>query len=73
MSAHPADYKVNVEGLGHFVSSRPLIVMRQRDSCVLERRIEPQRTAHIRFVGEAARDKRPSKKYYSVDLDDFQL
>jgi hypothetical protein len=68
---HPADYRVDVVGLGEYVRGSSALAMRHSDAAVLERRLEPQPAAPVRFVGEV-RSKRPSKKYYSVDLDDFQ-
>jgi hypothetical protein len=70
--SHPADYSVDVIGLGQFTPG-PAALRMVRSEAVLERRLEPRHTAHIKFVGKTARNKRPTQKYYSVDLDDFQL
>jgi hypothetical protein len=44
--------------------------MKPRDSAVLERRLEPRHTPHLRFVGRPS--AKPTVKHYSVDLDEFQ-
>jgi len=69
--SHPADYSVDVIGLGQFVSGSTVLAMR-RSEAVLERRLEPRHSAHLKFVGEPTEGRGPSKKYYSVDVDDFQ-
>jgi hypothetical protein len=43
--------------------------MKPRDSAVVERRLEPSQTPHLRFVG---RPSAKTTKHYSVDLDEFQ-
>jgi hypothetical protein len=72
LMSQPADYSVDVIRLGQFVSGSAALSMRPSE-CVLERRLEPRHTSHIKFVGESEQKKRPTRKYYSVDLDEFQL
>ena len=70
--AQPADYSLDVMKLGRVYSSSTTLRM-SRSEAVLERRLEPRHAAHMQFVGRNAKQAGPSKKYYSVDVDDFQL
>ena len=65
-----ADYSVDVTKLGQMSHGTAVPRMRSRDSAIVERKLEPRQTSHLRFVGES--NAKPTTKHYSVDLDEFQ-